>query len=165
MLDKMNPKKFFSIFLSYTKVCELKFPLEIFLILLVSSNLTWAISISCDCSENSCQCVSDCSSGFLDIYKKGCQGPPSYELSFSQGKTTWLPPQEGKYYLKVLCDNSEKSGCKSVEVSPPVRRKAPSTEFLPYLFLLAMIVMASLLIYVKYQKKKEMKDVKKKVKE
>jgi hypothetical protein len=127
----------------------------LFLILISSITLTSGISISCDCRQKSCQCTSDCSDGWLNIYEKGCQGSPSYELPLSQGKSEWLPPHGGEYYeyyLRVLCDNQEKSNCQLLKVSPSAEREVPG-DFFSSLFLTSLIAVVALLIYPKYIKK------------
>jgi len=77
-------------------------------------------SVSCsDCAEGiSCTCtITDCSSGFVDIFSSPTCAPTIlYEYSFSGGSFNWIPAlgSGGTYYMMAVCDDMvTKSVCSS----------------------------------------------------
>lgn len=147
MKKKMNKK---------VKKAVLLFIFSLLLGLLSIPSVYGIISISCeDCSLGNCKCNSDCSSGFLDIYQKKCQGAPKYEIPIFNGAVKWSPYQEGNYYSKILCDSGEKSSCETITViSQPYQQSAiKGKENFSYLLALSLILISALLIYKRYYKK------------
>ena len=77
------------------------------------------VTLSCDdCAINSCSCsISNCQSGILEVYKQSeCSSTPSYIYTFSGNEKTWFPESEGKYFLKVSCDDGKESSCTEVGI-------------------------------------------------
>ena len=75
-----------------------------------------ATVVCLDCNVGKCVCeVVDCDSGIVDIFEEGCSLMPDYEMTFRYS-FEWKPKRSGTYYVLVLCDNGETSGCEEIEV-------------------------------------------------
>jgi hypothetical protein len=150
---KMNKKELYPLATLFLVLLVMLFILAPYS--LVSSSLTSKISLSCEnCIVGDCICITDCSSGLLDIYTKAaCEGIPTYELLIFNGHGQWKPLQEGVYHLRILCDNGKLSQCRSIRVSSLqsqqqiLREETRAAEYILYLLLLAFIITLGLLIH------------------